>query len=107
MKQKLNLIFALAAGLVGGALAPYLMNITSVHAAAQAPDEIRAQSFTLVDRNGAVLGTFSNDAEGKVLNGKEVTDPVIKLFDAAGREIWRAGGSSVTLLDTNPHAKAK
>jgi hypothetical protein len=106
MNQKLNLTIALIAGLIGGALSSKLI-LTRVHAQSTAPEEIRAQSFVLVDRDGAVLGTFSNDSQGKFVNGKQAADPVIKLFDERGREIWSAGGAAVSLRDTPPRPSSK
>jgi hypothetical protein len=90
--KKLNLALTLAAGLAGGAFSHYLWPQT-VQAQTQpaAPKEVRAQSFVLVNDQGAVVGTFSADMP---VNGT----PSIKLYDGTGREIWRAGGSPVRPL---------
>jgi hypothetical protein len=81
--RKLNLILALAAGLLGGLLSRHLAP-TSVYAQAQtpAPKEIRAQSFVLVDAQGIALGLMGFDPQGR---------PVIKLVDERGRTLWSAG----------------
>jgi hypothetical protein len=61
MHRKLNLVFALAAGLLGGFLSRY---ITPMPVLAQmqtaAPKEIQAQSFVVVDDKGNVVGTFKS-----------------------------------------------
>jgi hypothetical protein len=83
MNRKLNLIFGLAAGLLGGLLSRYIAP-SPVHAQAQipAPKEIRAQSFVLVNAQGVALGLMGFDPQGR---------PVIKLVDEGGRPVWSAG----------------
>ena len=87
MKRKLNFTLALAAGLLGGALSRYLIP-TSVFAQAQAPapKEIRAQSFVLINKQGAPLGRIGFDSDGL---------PNITLVDENGRTIW---STKATLL---------
>lgn len=96
MNQKLTLALALLAGFAGGALSHYIAPAV-VHAQTQPPKEIRAQSFILVAPDGAILGTFSNDSHTR-LDGKLTANPMIKLFDEKGREIWSAGGSPLRPL---------
>ena len=79
--NKRNIVLSFAAGLLGGAMSHYL-SPQLVHAQSRAPKEIRAESFLLVNEQGAVLGTLS-DESGR---------PSLKLFDERGREIWSAGG---------------
>lgn len=77
--RRTNLLLSLTAGLVGGGLSHYLFAPRVVQAQAQwqplqqqtqaprqpAITEVRAQSFTLVDKNGAAAGAFYVDASGK------------------------------------------
>ena len=95
MNRKLNLSLALAAGLLGGLLSRYLTPIPAfaqAPAQTQAPKEIRAQSFILVDDQGRVLGTFAYDGQSiPRLPGT----PSIRLYDTTGKEIWRAGGGAM------------
>jgi len=87
MNRKLNFTLALAAGLLGGVLSRYLTP-TPVLAQAQAPAprEIRAQSFVLVNKQGAPLGRIGFDSDGL---------PNITLVDENGRTIW---STKATLL---------
>ena len=87
MNRKLNLILALAAGLLGGLLSRYVAPMP-VHAQAQtaAPKEIRAQSFVLVNAQGVALGLMGFDPQGR---------PVIKLVDERGRTLFSAGQTIV------------
>ena len=80
MNRKLNLILALAAGVLGGLTSRYVVP-TPVHAQAQttAPKEIRAQSFVLVNEQGTSLGLFGFDLKGV---------PIIKFVDERGSTIW-------------------
>lgn len=111
MLRKLNPVLALAAGLLGGILSRYLAP-PPVHAQAPAtqaqstpaPEEIRAQSFTLVDGSGAVVGTFrpllsvAPGLPGVFDQGparRERGPQGVVLLDRSGRELWRAGGSIV------------
>ncbi len=75
------LVLSVAAGLIGGAFSGYLRP-TTVQAQSQAPSEIRAQRFTLVNQDGIALGSFSFDNSGR---------PQIVLRDRAGHEVWSAG----------------
>ena len=87
MYRKLNLIFALAAGLFGGLLSRYITP-TAVLAQTQtsAPKEIQAQSFVLVDDKSTIVGTF----KPSFTRGEP---PAVVLLDRQGRELWRASGS--------------
>ena len=80
MNRKVNFTLALAAGLLGGVLSRYLTP-TPVFAQAQAPAprEIRAQSFLVVNKQGAPLGRIGFDSDGL---------PNITLVDEDGRTIW-------------------
>jgi hypothetical protein len=78
----------LAGGLAGGILSHYIW-LQSAHAQSQAPAEIRAQSFTLVDPNNNVLGRLFIDRTGAGPGAPG--SGAIRLFDQNGRELWRAG----------------
>jgi hypothetical protein len=58
MTRSLNIGLALAAGVLGGLLSRNIA-VPSVQAQAQDPKELRAQSFTLTDAAGHILGTFT------------------------------------------------
>ena len=79
--NKTNLILALGAGLMGGALSHYVLSPLPVQAQAPPPQVIRAQSFLLVDQAGEVAGRFAVDPSGT---------PSITLLDH-GTVIWSAG----------------
>lgn len=78
--SKATVLFAFAAGLLGGVASRYL-SPQPVHAE-NSSKEVRAQSFVLVNGRGTVIGTFSEEA------GR----PVLRLFDGSRHEIWSAGG---------------
>jgi len=85
--RKVNLLLSIAAGLLGGICSHFFL-APPVHAQSEAPlsKEVRAQSFVLVNDKGVVLGTFCSGSKDR---------PIIRLFDADGREIWSAGGLSI------------
>jgi hypothetical protein len=95
MRRNLTLALALAAGLLGGFLSRYIAP-SSVHAQVQPPDalEIRAQRFSIVDAQGHVIGTFTPTKKSSVYSAApDVASPArISLVDAAGHELWSAGG---------------
>ena len=101
MSHKMNLAFALAAGLFGGLLSHYVWpQPVQAQSQAPAPKEIRAQSVVLVNDKGTVLGTFAYD-EGSPQGAGiplSLAGPSIRLFDTSGREIWRAGGNAMRPL---------
>ncbi len=78
--SKRTVVLAFAAGLLGGITSRYFT--PQLVRADSAPREFRGQSFVLVNEQGMVLGTFSEEA------GR----PALKLFDAGGNQIWSAGG---------------
>jgi hypothetical protein len=100
LNQKLNLIVALAAGLVGSAIMHYIAPPLAF-AQDQAPvaRDIRAQSFTLVDQANNVIGIFTSEplpgAQVHVAPGSSVRVPSpvrvpshVVLRDQNGRVIW-------------------
>ncbi len=88
MYRQLNLILALAVGLLGGFLSRYIQP-APVFAQAQAspPREIQAQSFVLADDKNDVVGTF------KPFVGQPGQTPTVVFLDRNGHELWRAGAA--------------
>ena len=115
MNNKLVIVFALVAGLVGALLSRYAAP-PPAFAQNQAPvtKEIRAQSFTLVDPSDRAIGMFTAEPDtsgaqpfiqpgpSSRLNAPQPRPTVfptrIVLRDSKGREIWSAGGSSMRQL---------
>jgi hypothetical protein len=97
MKKHLNIVFALAAGLVGGLISRYIAPPV-VMAQNQPPfsSEMRAQSFVIVDAMGKTIATF---AFGRTANaGRPSAGGIVVLRDADGHEIWSAGGTQFRTL---------
>ena len=94
--QKLALVLAVAAGFLGGSLSRVLSPTPVQAQTNQAPKEIRAQSFVLVDDKGNIVGKFADDEPG--LLGRTLPSPYIRLYDPSGHEIWRAGGNPMRPL---------
>ena len=80
MKQRLVITIAVAAGFAGGVLSRYV-SPTIVNAQSQAPKELRAQNFVLVDDKGVAYGLFGFDPDGK---------PILKMIDENQRTLWSA-----------------
>lgn len=82
MNSRLMITVAIAAGLAGGLLSRFVVP-TSAQAQTQAqtgaPNEIRAQSFVLVDQKGTAYGLLGFGPQGQ---------PIIKLLDARGQTLW-------------------
>jgi hypothetical protein len=96
MKRNLNLTLAFAAGLLGGVTSRWFAPTPVLaQAPAAVPKEIKAQRFTLVGEDGAVLGTFGAEPR---LNGRIKATGSIRLFDESGKEIWSAGGPQIRTL---------
>ena len=79
MNWKTNLIFALAAGLLGGLISRYVNPIPAYAQTPAAPKEIRAQSFVLVNEQSRPCGLIGFDPQG---------NPIIKLLDERGHLLW-------------------
>jgi len=98
--NKMTIVVALVAGLAGGAISRYISPAPVLAQQAQAqspaPVELRAQRFTFVNPDGAVLATFGVD-QSKVPDGLPFK-PAIRLLDSNGTEIWSAGGNPVRKL---------
>jgi hypothetical protein len=80
MAQTPIIAVAFAAGLCGGMLSRYI-SPASVQAQTQAPKEVRAQSFVVVNGSGTAFGLFGLDPDG---------NPVLKLIDEKGKPVWTA-----------------
>jgi hypothetical protein len=87
MKQP-NMTLSIAAGFLGGIVAPYVFPATSAHAQAQilAPKILQAGAFRLVSETGHVAGTLAINAGG---NG------VITMFDADGKVIFTSDNKPI------------
>ena len=112
MNNKLTIVIALAAGLLGGTLTRYVAPPTAL---AQNPaptsKEIRAQSFTLVDSANRTVGAFTTEVGAPTAlpgvapipptpnpspvppSGRGPSAPRIVLRDSSGREIWSPEGT--------------
>jgi hypothetical protein len=90
--NKLNAIFALAAGLIGGVFShclwPQPVQAQTQIAQATPTRQIRAQTFALVDAKGVTMSVF---AVGKPVRPNDA--PTIVLYNSLGHEIWQAGGT--------------
>jgi|KBSMisStandDraft_5_1062788.scaffolds.fasta_scaffold42262_2 hypothetical protein len=80
-----SVILSLAAGLLGGVVAPHIFPVTAVHAQAQTPPAriVEAGTFKLVNNAGHVAGTLAIDAAGS---------GVLTMFDADGKVIFTTSG---------------
>ena len=83
--KPVSVILSLAAGVLGGVVAPHIFPVTPVHAQAQpSPSKIvEAGTFRLVNNAGHVAGTLAIDAAGS---------GVLTMFDADGKVIFTTSG---------------
>jgi hypothetical protein len=84
MNRRFIVSLAMGAGLTGGLLSRCLTPGLAF-AQTDAPRQVQAHSFVLVDEQNSVAGTFK-----PLLTGRNET---IVLLDRNGREVWRAGAS--------------
>ena len=84
--QRLNVLLALFAGLLGGIVSSYLLpqRVQTTAPSTAVPSVVAAQRFVLVDNAGNPAGIFAVGTPP----GQQGT--AIVLYDAEGREIWRA-----------------
>ena len=88
--QNPNAPVALLAGLLGGILSHYvLLQLVPVQTPT-APNVVAARSFVLIDSSGQPAGVFAVGAPSP----QQGSAPSIVLYDAQGREIWRATDSA-------------
>jgi hypothetical protein len=96
--KHLMLPLAVVAGFAGGALSHYLLPGPTAQPQALASDMVSARSFAIVDASGKPVGVFAAGAPSKSFGSKSPTSPPIALFNADGKEIWRAGDARQPLL---------
>lgn len=70
MNTKLTILIAAAAGFIGGVLS-HFVTPSPVYAQGTARQEVRAQRFLVVDRNGDVLGAFGAEINGTAQVGSK------------------------------------
>jgi hypothetical protein len=90
--QRLNVLLALFAGLLGGIVSSHLLPQPE-RVQTAVPSVVAAQRFVLVDNAGNPAGIFAvgTPAGQRTPAGQQGT--AIVLYDAEGREIWRASDS--------------
>jgi hypothetical protein len=119
--MRLTIAIAVAAGLAGGLISRYLTPaVVFAQDQPQVTQEVRAQSFTLVDSQDRTVGTFSFEPDQSAATRREALrhrmlqlNPggrlapipesaplpgIIVLRDAGGVKIWSAGGAVVQPL---------
>ena len=83
--RPVSVLISLAAGVLGGVVAPHMFPVMSVHAQAQ-PSPLKiveAGTFKLVNNAGHLAGTLTIDAAGS---------GVLTMFDADGKVIFTTSG---------------
>jgi len=91
---KLNVLLAVFAGLLGGTLSHYLW--PQPEPQVRSENVVAAQRFVLTNDKGQPAGVFAveNPSPQCAQYGTvRCNVPSIVLYDAEGREIWRASGS--------------
>ena len=82
-----DVTLSVAAGLLGGIVAPYLWpHSVQAQATTPAPKVLEAQAFHIVNETGRIAGSLTIDASGA---------GVINLFDANGKMIWTTDSKPV------------
>ena len=95
--QRLNVLLALFAGLLGGIVSGYLLPERTQTAV---PNVVVAQRFVLVDNAGNPAGIFAVGTPDGQRTPAGQQGTAIVLYDAQGRQIWyasRAMGRSLTV----------
>jgi len=88
--KNLSVLVALVAGLTGGMLSHYIW--TPVQADEESAQKVvSARSFALVDPDGNTVGIFTTRKFPKGTD--KAGTRYVALFDAQGREVWRAADS--------------
>jgi hypothetical protein len=102
MHTRLILTISLLSGLVGGLVSHFAFPVAAFAQqtpapTAPVPNEIRGQSFVIVDAQNSAIGTItaSNRFVQQTSRGQE---PTIIILDRQGREVWRATGASLRQL---------
>jgi Mn2+/Fe2+ NRAMP family transporter len=87
LARPFNVTLSIAAGMLGGTVAPYIFPSTSVHAQAQiAPKTLEAGTLRLVNEAGHVAGSLTINAAGS---------GVVTMFDADGNVIFTSDNKPV------------
>jgi hypothetical protein len=103
MTNKLTVVVALTAGLLGGLLTRYIAPpVAFAQDKPAVTKQVRAQSLTLVDASDRALGTFTAEPISNIvtINPRGASPQTfigptrIVLRDANGNEIWSAGGGA-------------
>lgn len=83
-----SVTLSIAAGLLGGTIAQYILPATSVHAQAQilAPKTLEAGTFRLVNEAGHLAGSLTINAAGS---------GVVTMFDADGKVIFTSDNKPI------------
>jgi hypothetical protein len=98
MRKHLNVALALLAGLLGGLISRYIAPpAVMAQNATPVTNEVRAQSFVIVDRVGKTVATFASGGVSAAGN-RTVSGGIVVLRDADGHEIWSAGGTQFRTL---------
>jgi hypothetical protein len=82
------ILCALSAGFIGGTISAWSRPMQTVSAQVQAPRQIQAQRFVLLDSTGRTRGEFKMDGN----------QPEIVLYDRDGTTAWK-----VTAESGRPH----
>lgn len=89
--MKANSMICLAAGLLGGLISHYAMTQPVLaQVLTNAPTEVRAQQFVVVDSKGQVQATIKADD----IRGNNI----VEIVNKDGQVVWSAGGSMVRSL---------
>ncbi len=95
--QKLNVLLAVFAGLLVGVLSHYLWPEAQPQPQALARNVVAAQSFVLTNDKGQPAGVFAvanPDPQCRQYGDVRCNAPSIVLYDAQGRELWRASDAA-------------
>lgn len=100
MNTRLILAMSLFSGLLGGLVSHYAFPVAAFAQQTPAPtapvsNEIRAQSFVIVDAQNNVIGTITASNRFVQLTSQE---PTIVILDRFRREVWRATGATLRQL---------
>ncbi len=98
MTKTLTVAVALASGFLGSMLTRYVAPPAAFaqnQPAAKPAQEIRAQSFTIVDRSDHTIATFEFDRGDTAHSYGPPYGPRIVLRDAGGRVLWSASPTSL------------
>ena len=90
--KNLTLPLAVFAGFIGGTFSHYLLPGQPAPTQAVTPTVVTAKSFAIVDEAGKPIGVFAAGSPSTSGRRNDGRAPPIALYDADGKEVWRAGG---------------